>query len=84
MRTVIASALIAASVVSAAPVYASPMEDSPSWDCATDGNRICGPGNAQGIAAGCYSDTGVMVAAWPCYVVVNPDGSSDVYTVDAR
>lgn len=80
----IISGVIAASTMFSAPAYASPMEDSPSWDCVADGNRICGPGNEQGIAAGCYSDTGVMMAVWPCYVVVNPDSSSDVYTVDAR
>lgn len=53
-------------------------EDSPDWRCDVDGNRVCGPGNAT--PAGCYSDTGVMVAPWPCFVVANPDGSSAVWT----
>jgi hypothetical protein len=59
-------------------------EDSPAWSCVDDGNRICGPNNAQGAPAGCYDDGGVLVAAWPCYVVINHDGSSDVFTPDAR
>ncbi len=54
-------------------------EDSPAWDCRVDGNRICGPTNTQQVAAGCFNDLGAMVAAWPCRVVVNADGSSDVY-----
>lgn len=55
-------------------------EDDPGWSCVDDGNRVCGPGNEQGVPAGCYDEGGVLVAVWPCYVVVNPDGSSDVYT----
>jgi len=55
-------------------------EDSPAWSCVDDGNRICGPGNAQGAPAGCYDDGGVLVAPWPCHVVVNPaTGEGDVY-----
>lgn len=54
-------------------------EDSPAWSCVDDGNRICGPGNSNGAPAGCYDDGGVLVATWPCYVVINPDGSSDVF-----
>lgn len=54
-------------------------EDDPGWDCRAMGDRRCGPTNVQGVAAGCYSDTGALVAVWPCHVVVNPDGSSDVY-----
>lgn len=63
---------------------AAPLEDSPAWSCVDDGNRICGPGNANGAPAGCYDVGGVLVAAWPCTVVVNPDGSSDVFTPDER
>lgn len=59
-------------------------EDDPGWDCITMGDRSCGPTNSNGFVAGCYDDTGAMVAAWPCHVVVNPDGSSDVYTPDER
>lgn len=55
-------------------------EDDPRWNCTTMGNRICGPNNANGVTAGCYSDTGsAPVHLWPCHVVVNPDGSSDVW-----
>lgn len=61
----------------AAPVV---QEDDPGWDCRLDGNRICGPTNTQAIAAGCYNDAAQLVAPWPCHVIVNADGSSDVYT----
>lgn len=68
-----------------APAHADTInEDDPGWSCVDDGNRICGPGNAQGAPAACYDEGGVIVAVWPCSVVVNPDGSSDVYTPDAR
>lgn len=79
-RTRIAAATLAVSALFATPIAtasATP-EDSPAWDCRTDGNRICGVANDQGVPAGCYSDTGALVAAWPCSVVVNADGSSDV------
>lgn len=68
--------------ISAAPAMAQPAvaEDSPAWDCIFDGNRVCGPLNAQGAQPGCYNDHAALVAAWPCHVVTNPDGSSDVYT----
>jgi hypothetical protein len=59
-------------------------EDDPGWDCRTMGDRSCGPTNAQGVQAGCYSDGGALVAAWPCYVVINQAGDADVYTPDAR
>lgn len=59
-------------------------EDDPQWDCRTMGDRRCGPTNVQGVTAGCYADTGELVAVWPCRVVVNADGSSDVYTDDER
>lgn len=63
---------------------ASITEDSPAWSCVDDGNRICGPGNGQ-APAGCYDIGGVMVAAWPCYVQIDPQtGDSDVYTPDDR
>ncbi len=54
-------------------------EDSSTWDCRVDGNRMCGPGNAQQVIPGCYDDAGALVSVWPCHVVVNSDGSSDVY-----
>lgn len=76
---VLAGSFVLASATGAmAPAHAS-TEDSPSWSCVDDGNRICGPGNANGAPAGCYDDGGVLVAPWPCYVVVGADGSADVY-----
>lgn len=33
-----------------------PQEDEPGWDCRTMGNRICGPGNDQGVEPGDYSE----------------------------
>lgn len=71
--------LSAGGVAHAAPA-GQVQEDDPGWDCRVDGNRICGPTNAQAVPAGCYADTGALVAAWPCHLVVNPDGSADVYT----
>lgn len=59
--------------------HARAEEDSPSWSCVDDGNRICGPGNANGAPAGCYDDGGVMVAPWPCYVVVDGAGNGDAF-----
>jgi hypothetical protein len=49
------------------------------WSCVDDGLRICLPGNPDGKPAACYDDGGVIVALWPCHVIVNPDGSSDIY-----
>lgn len=57
----------------------APMEDEPGWSCVDNGNHICGPGNANGAPAGCYDTGGVMVAPWPCHVVVNQAGEGDVY-----
>jgi hypothetical protein len=31
-------------------------EDSPGWDCRIHGNRVCGPGNDQGVAPGDYRE----------------------------
>ncbi len=72
----------AGAIISTAPAIAAPAvtEDSPAWDCIFDGNRICSPTNAHGAAPGCYNDRGALVAPWPCHVVVNADGSADVYT----
>ena len=54
-------------------------EDMNCWDCIAMGDRTCGPSNYNGYVAGCYDDHRMLVALWPCAVVVNPDGSSDVY-----
>ncbi|HEX2616632.1 MAG TPA: hypothetical protein VHL57_03765 [Flavobacteriales bacterium] len=51
-------------------------EDDSAWNCATMGNRICGPGTPL---PGCFDENRQLVALWPCHVVVNPDGSSDVW-----
>lgn len=59
----------------------APMEDEPGWSCVDDGNRVCGPDNAEGKPAGCYDDGGVMEFAWPCtpwqpsYGYVHGDGT---------
>jgi hypothetical protein len=50
----------------AEPACLAGQEDQPCWSCVDDGNRICGPGNAQGAPAGCYDEGGVLVTAWPC------------------
>lgn len=89
MIRMITTGLIVAATSSA--LYAVPVqpatvitEDDPGWSCQTMGNRVCGPGNSEGVTPGCYSDTGDMVSMWPCHVVVNADGSSDVYLGVAR
>ena len=88
LKTLAAGVLISAAigVPLAGPTiaisHATPVvqEDDPGWDCRLDGNRICGPTNTEAIAAGCSNDAAQLVAAWPCHVIVNADGSSDVYT----
>jgi hypothetical protein len=49
-----------------AQALSEPLEDQPGWSCVDDGNRVCGPGNANGAPAGCYDDGGVLIAVWPC------------------
>lgn len=75
----------AASLALASPEPASsvavPNEDEPGWNCAIQGNRMCGPGNSSGLQPGCYNDLGQLVAPWPCLVEVHPDGTADVYDV---
>jgi hypothetical protein len=82
LKYVAAAALgagIAAAGIGIGHANATPEEDQPGWSCVHDGNRICGPGNAEGAVAGCYQDDGTLVVPWPCWVVVNDDGSSDIY-----
>lgn len=55
-------------------------EDTPAWDCRVNGNRVCGPHNAQDVTPGCYNDAAELVAAWPCHVVTLPNGEQDVYS----
>lgn len=70
----------AGAILSAPPASAAPVqEDDPRFDCVFDGNRICGPANTQGAQPGCYNDRAALVAPWPCHIVINPDGSADVY-----
>ena len=40
-------------------------EDESGWSCVDDGNRICGPDNAQGVPAGYYDEGGVLIDPWP-------------------
>lgn len=62
-----AGAIVAGSTAArAAPIQ----EDEAGWSCVAGGNRICGPGNAEGKPAGCYGDGGAMVAPWPCGAVL--------------
>ena len=80
-EVVLAASFLASGAIGLRTASAHPghEEDDPGWSCITDGNRICGPGNPDGVPAGCYDDAGMLVAPWPCFVVVNPDGTSDVY-----
>lgn len=55
-------------------------ESDTEWSCVDDGNRVCGPQNAEGKPAACYDQGGVIVAVWPCQSTVNADGSQDVDT----
>lgn len=50
---------------SRAVVVAQCEEDQACWDCATMGNRVCGPDNPQGMPAGRYDVDGVLVDPWP-------------------
>ena len=61
------------------------LEDDPRWSCVDDGNRVCGPTNAEGQPAGCYDNGGVMVAPWPCAVSIDPQtGDTDVFVPGDR
>ena len=50
-------------------------EDSPAWDCRVDGNRICGPDNAQGVTPGRLLRPELLPAAIYCPA---PDTPMDV------
>lgn len=78
-------AIIAATPAPAANADPTLQEDDPGWSCIDSASRVCGPlSDDWGHTPGCYDDTRTLVASWPCSVVVNPDGSSDIYTPDAR
>ena len=72
------AALTATAVLAMAPVRY--VVDWP--DCATVVYRVCTPQNVVGRTPGCYSDTGQILALWPCYVVINPDGTADVHAMN--
>lgn len=61
--TYFAAALLALQLALQTPLDA-PQEDDPGWSCVDDGNRICGPGNANGVPAGRYDEGGVLVETW--------------------
>lgn len=73
-RTLLAAALLFGTVgVGTAQAHPHD-EDDPSWNCTVDGNRICGPGNANRAAPGRYVD-GVLVDPWPtCGYGIEVDG----------
>lgn len=75
MAVAVGAMALAAPEASAGPI----LEDDLGWNCAEMGNRVCGPNNDTGLVSGCYNDRGEIVAVWPCHIVVNADGSADVY-----
>lgn len=83
-QAVALSAALALSPLSMLPValvsthsaaYAAPVgqcqEDESCWDCRTMGDLICGPGNAQGVQPGDYSDPN----CWPGAIYCPPAGT---------
>lgn len=50
------------------PPAGDPQEDDAGWDCRRHGNGVCGPGNPQGVQAGCYvrsgKRAGVLLRPW--------------------
>lgn len=74
-RVIAALAITSAYLISPAAVSAAqPLEDEPAWSCVDDGNRVCGPNNANHVPAGCYDDGGVLWKAWPCEAWTPADG----------
>lgn len=59
-----------------------PQEDGARFDCRRHGNGVCGPGNTQGHAAGCYVRTGkragTLIRPWDAAMAADqhyrPDG----------
>lgn len=43
-------------------------EDDPAWNCRTMGNRICGPGNSNGVTPGIYTSQGNLILAWDAWL----------------
>lgn len=86
-RRIVTAAALVVGIATATPAIAAaqPQEDDPGWSCVDTALRVCGPlSDDWGHQPGCYNDSRELVADWPCSVVVNLDGSSDVYTPDAR
>lgn len=80
-----AGAALAAMLLASPDAKADPVqEDQPGWSCVDDGNHMCGPGNANGVPAGCYDDGGVLVASWPCRWEVGADGYRYLFTSDGE
>ncbi len=52
--------ILAATMIDPLPADGLIMEDSPQWNCATMGNRICGPGHGP-------------YAHWNEYMVFSPN-----------
>ena len=50
-------------------------EDDPRWSCVDDGNKVCGPGNPQGVPAGRYDEGGVLIDPWPVDSYTYDDGT---------
>lgn len=66
-RVLLAALATGGALMTATHAGAQPIEeDDPGWSCVDDGNRVCGPGNSNGVPAGCYDDGGVLFAPWPC------------------
>lgn len=63
-----------------APTAPTVAEDSPAWDCATMGNRVCGPGSVP-LSTYCRAEPniaspdGVEVIAYPAGVEVTGPGA---------
>lgn len=95
VRAIAAASLIFFGIADTAKALADePLEDDPRYSCVDQGNRVCGPGNNNGVPAGCYDDGGVLFKAWPCEAwkpsdgyrhgdgaVTYPDPDEYVYTI---
>jgi hypothetical protein len=66
--------VLAAAISVTAGLAASTYDDGYTPSCVDDGDRVCGPGNAEHVPAGCYDDGGVFVAPWPCAAWKPADG----------
>lgn len=53
-RLAIVTALISLALIGVATPAMAGTEDSRNWDCRSNGNHICGPGNPQHLKPGLY------------------------------